>query len=75
MILRAQAVKCSLFGVGPLKSNRFKYPKGNFSIFRNRYAGVHAVAIFSELKAGTVGFNDYLQGESQTKEQFALVTL
>ncbi len=74
MILRAQAVKCSLFGVCPLKSNRFKYPSSAYSKLL-KFVDAHAVAMFTELKTGTVGFSANLQGEPETKEQFALVTL
>lgn len=73
MTLRVQAVKYSLFGVSPLKSNLFKYPsKGEYSTI-HQYAGAHAVAIFNHLKTGTVGFSDYLQGEREIMKQFVFV--
>lgn len=75
MVLRAQAVKCSLFGIAPLNSNLFKYSfKEDYSAIR-KFVGAQAVAIFNQLKAGTVGFSDNIQGEPEIMEQFALVTL
>ena len=76
MVLRAQAVKCSLFGIAPLNSNLFKYPfKEDYSSVIRKFVGAQAVAIFNQLKAGTVGFSDNIQGEPEIMEQFALVTL
>jgi hypothetical protein len=74
--LKAQAVKCSLYGVAPKSTDRIsKYPKGIDTTLR-KYVGAHAVAIFWELKVGTVGSSKYLKGVPEgSKEFFALVTL
>ena len=78
MQLKAQAVKCALFGVASSRAHHFVYPKGGSNSKLCRYIGAHAVAIFSDIQTGTVGMvrsRAYLQGEPETKEQFAYVTL
>ena len=69
MELKAQAVKCSFFGVYPVKASRFMYHNGCSDSTLLRYMGAHAVAIFSDVKAGTVGM------VRSSKEQCAFVTL
>ena len=77
MQLKAQALKCSLFGVAPLKANHSVYPKGGSDSKLCRYVGDHAVAIFSDVRAGTVGMvrSSGYPKEPKRREQFAFVTL
>ena len=75
MELKAQAVKCSLFGVYPVKASRFMYHNGCSDSTLMRYMGAHAVAIFSDVKAGTVGIAGSNSGDPKLMEQYARVTL
>lgn len=79
MELKAQVVKCSLFGVYPVKASRFVYHSGCSDSTLLRYMGAHAVAIFSEVKAGTVGMVKPISSgdpkEPKSMEQCAFVTL
>jgi len=77
MELKAQALKCSLFGVAPLKESLSVYLKGGSDFKLCRCVGAHAVAIFSDVIAGTVGMvrSSGYPKEPKRKEQFAFVTL
>lgn len=68
--LKAQALKCTLFGVAPISMDRIcRYPKG-IDPTLSKYVNAHAVVIFWDLKAGTVGFS-----HEGSKELCAQVTL
>ena len=59
MELKAQAVKCTLYGLAaPLRENEDVsagiYPKGAYGMLR-KYVGRRAVAVIKALKAGKVG--------------------
>ena len=76
MQLKAQALKCSLFGVVPSKTISI-YSEGGSDSKLCRYVGAHAVAIFSDVLAGIVGMvgSSGYSKESKRREQLAFVTL
>lgn len=76
MELRAQAVKCALYGItAPLRGNEDvktgSYPKVAYDLLR-KYVGTRAVAFIKILKAGKVGSANEADG---AKELTAFVIL
>ena len=76
MDLKAQAVKCALYGItapqrGTVDCKIRSYPKGADDMLR-KYVGTRAVAVIKDLKAGKVGSAKEADG---VKELFALVVL
>ena len=76
MVLKAQAVKCALYGiVGTSQKTRDtkvgSYPKGTYDMLR-KYVDTRAVAVIKDLKAGKVGGTPEADG---VRELFAIVVL